>query len=194
MTIALFVACASTTLIAFGAEPTDAPTYTDPNDVDADFAIQGEYSGEIPTEFGPEMWGIQVVALGQGKFMATGYRGGLPGDGGAKREETRAHGERKADVVELLAKDVATLVVADGKMTVLSPDGDEEYGTLKRVHRKSPTLGAKPPAGALVLFDGNSLDHWDSNTSKTDDGLLTEGSTSTKKGHSYKAHVEFRLP
>ena len=194
MTIAFFVACASTTLIAFGAEPTDAPTYTDPNDVDADFAIQGEYRGEIPTEFGPEMWGIQVVALGQGKFMATGYRGGLPGDGGTKREETRAYGDRKRNVVELLAEDVATLVIADGKMKVFSPDGDEEYGTLKRVHRKSPTLGAKPPEGAIVLFDGNSLDYWDGNTSKTDDGLLTEGSTSTKKGRSYKAHVEFRLP
>ncbi len=194
ITMTLSVACAFATLVAVGAEHTNAPTYTDPNNVDDDFAIQGEYSGEIPTEIGPEMWGIQVVALGKGKFMATGYSGGLPGDGGAKREETRAYGERKGDVVELLAEDVARLVIADGKMTILSPDGEEEYGTLKRVQRESPTLGAKPPQGAIVLFDGNSLEHWDSNTSKTDDRLLTEGSTSKNKGQSYKAHVEFRLP
>ena len=72
--------------------------------------------------------------------------------------------------------------------------GRAQYGTMKPVYRKRPTLGAKPPEGAIVLFDGNSLDHWENNTSKTDDGLLTEGSTSTKKGQGYKAHVEFRLP
>ena len=105
MIMTLAVACAFATLVAVGAEHTNAPTYTDPNNVDDDFAIQGEYSGEIPTEIGPEMWGIQVVALGKGKFMATGYRGGLPGDGGAKREETRSYGGRKGDVVELLAEE-----------------------------------------------------------------------------------------
>ena len=39
-------------------------TFTDPKNADADFEFQGEYSGNIATI----KMGIQVIALGNGKF------------------------------------------------------------------------------------------------------------------------------
>ena len=66
------------------------------------------------------------------------------------------------------------------------------------------TLGAKPPGGAKVLFDGKSLDLWTARDGKpatwpVGDGLFTVGAKSgdilTKdKFGSYKLHVEFNIP
>ena len=72
-----------------------------------------------------------------------------------------------------------------------------EAAGLKRVERQSETLGAKPPEGAVVLFDGTaqSLDkHWGPNAMVDNDGFLTQGVTSTDKFGDFTAHLEFRLP
>ena len=55
---------------------------TDPAQAGADFGMQGEYAGWLffPGR-GYEYAGLQVVALGDGKFDAALYRGGLPGSG-----------------------------------------------------------------------------------------------------------------
>jgi hypothetical protein len=64
---------------------------------------------------------------------------------------------------------------------------------LTRVQRMSPTLGRKPPEGAIVLFDGTTADEFDGGK-LSEDKLLMQGCTSRKKLGSGELHVEFMLP
>ena len=167
------------------------PTYTDPDKADADFAYQGEYVGKVKTNDGDVSVGVQIIALGKGKFRAVGYRGGLPGDGWDKEQRHEVEGELK-DGVAVIVGDEAELRVKDGVATVLSKDG-AEMGKLDKINRASSTLGAKPPEGAIVLFDGKSADAFEGGK-MTEDGLLQQGCTSKQKFGSCKVHIEFRLP
>ena len=71
-------------MVALLATACAAPSKTDaadPSKVDADYAVQGEYSGTVKSEDGEKKLGCQVIAMGDGNFMARGFVGGLPGDG-----------------------------------------------------------------------------------------------------------------
>jgi len=173
------------------ADAAKGPAYTDPEKAGPDFEIQGEYVGEIETKDGKDRFGMQVIALGKGKFRAVGYRGGLPGAGGGQREEKYATGEMKDGVAILQVDDKATITIDGGKAEITAKG--ESRGTMEKVERKSPTLGAKPPKGAVVLFDGTSTDHFPG-AKATADGLLMQGATSKDKFQSFQAHLEFKLP
>jgi hypothetical protein len=77
---------------------------------------------------------------------------------------------------------------------------------LRHVNHFSPTLGARPPQGAIVLFDGTSLAAWRSAEKPAADAGWTlrdgimevkpgAGSIVTRKGLTdYNMHIEFRTP
>ena len=179
------------TLGAYLAAQNQDKVYTDPAKVDEDYALQGEYSGEVMTADGDLKVGAQVIALGDGKFRMVGYHGGLPGDGWEGGEKREADGQRKGDRA-VFEFDENTVVIENKKITVTDSSGSRR-GELEKVDRKSPTLGSKPPEGAVVLFEGKDADAWQKGR-MTDDGLLMQGVTSKQRFGSHTLHIEFRLP
>ena len=170
-----------------------APAYGKQETTDEDFAFQGEYVGELSGADDVGKLGVQVIALGKGKFKAVGYHGGLPGEGWNGEEPMRPEsmGERSGDTMTL-SDQFGTATVKNGVMTVVSPDGNP-LGTLKKIARESRTLNKVPGEGAIVLFDGKSADQWE-NGKLSDDGLLLPGTTSKQKFGSHQLHIEFRIP
>jgi len=166
------------------------PKYTDPAKADADFAFQGEYRGEIDIEGIKIKIGVQVIALGEGKFSSVSYVGGLPGDGWDGKEKRAMSGELKDGVV-VFDDDHAHGEIKGGKMHVTAKQGNAS-GILDKVMRKSPTAGKKAPDGATILFDGSSADNFQGG--KIEDGLLQAGCTTKQKFGSHKLHIEFRIP
>ena len=63
--------------------------------------VQGEYVGEVITQRAMPPIGVQVVALGKGKFKAVGYPGGLPGDGWDRSPRRSSNGELKDGVTDV---------------------------------------------------------------------------------------------
>lgn len=156
-----------------------------------DFAVQGEYSGELKGPDGKVKVGVQVIARGNGKFHAELLMGGLPGDGWTKEKKESFDGETKDGVTELKGK-TGSLKIKDGVLTAANEKG-EAAGELKRVARQSPTLGAKAPAGALVIFDGTNLDQFQKGAKMTEDKLLEQGANTLKPLQNFSLHLEFKL-
>ena len=155
---------------------------------DADFAFQGEYAGLIERPYGGNpVVGLQVVALGGGKFDGVAYRGGLPGAGWNRRIKTKLGGQVVNGSLILLGKD-CNFLVAGGTATSL-----DAAGRLAKVERVSPTMGLAPPPGAIVLFGGSSTDRL-AGAKVTDDGLLQAGVLTKDPVAAFRLHLEFRTP
>jgi hypothetical protein len=177
---------------------------TDVKQVDRDYWFQGEYLGSARNACGKcEACGLQVVALGKSEFQAVLYRGGLPGGGwwaGMTKHEFK--GQRDGETLRLIGDDATQRIEIQKSKAIVqtvhqppSPASEQvvALGELIRVERHSQTLGAAPPVGATVLFDGSNTDHW-KNGRKTDDGLLMIGTETKTAFKDFYLHIEFQLP
>ena len=154
--------------LPFGAAAADPKSeikiWTDPEKAAAErpeFMIQGEYQGGGVEEG----VGVQVADINDGKFLVSTYKAGLPGAGWDGKT---------------LESEVLTKEEVEARLTGVN-----------RVERKSPTLGAKPPKGAAVVFSGEATDQIEG---KIEGGVLWAGGKTAVKTGSFTAHIEFRLP
>ncbi len=194
---AILVSCTIVLCLAVSCTPglaadDNLKTYVDPENAGPDYAIQGEYLGTIDAPEAAGRWGAQVIALGGGKFRLVGYDGGLPGDGWQRGGKIETAEGKTVGGTTRFEGDQFEAEIKDGKLLV-SPFGGDLAGTLKKVVRKSPTLGAKPPAGALVLFDGSNADHFTPGH-MTKDKLLRSACETKEKFGDHSLHLEFRTP
>jgi len=152
---------------------------------DPNFSLQGEYIGKVEKGY---VLAAQVIAEGNERFTVKFLKGGLPGAGW--------DGNDLMEVRAVLTDDAAEwrLDTWQGKIRRDQLAGQNPDGTfvLYKVGRRSPTLGAKSPAGAVVLFDGSDAGNWRNGT--LDAGFLVGGCKTWKTFKDFTLHIEFREP
>ncbi|MCA9147708.1 MAG: DUF1080 domain-containing protein [Planctomycetales bacterium] len=167
------------------------PAVTNLADVDGDFAVMGEYSGQL-LEVGSAATypaALQVVALGNGEFRAALLRGGLPGNGWDRSDRVELKGQREGDVVKLTGD--AVELELQGNSAKLSSAG-QSLGVLGKVVRRSAHEGLLPPPNSIVLFDGRDTQAF--KNAKMKDGLLQIGTELLPLFRNFQLHVEFMTP
>lgn len=167
-----------------------------PDLIGVELKMQGEYVGKD----GEKRLGAQVVARGNKSFHALVLEGGLPGDGwdGGKYGLLES-GPMSAGRVEFISpSEEGTSAVLDDNGLSLNRGGKKII--LKRIERKSETLGQQPPAGAVVLF-GGTKPNMDAFEQRKDiegmteptmfEGSMMAGAVTKRKFRDYTMHVEF---
>lgn len=168
--------------------------FTDPAKTDADFDFVGEYSGSIEAGMGGSMpYALQVIALGGGKFQAQALMGGLPAEGWNRFAKIAMTGDNKSGWLVLEGKPYSISVDRTGMATVRYVRGTWVVGQLRKVNRKSPSLGRQAPPNAVVLFDGSNTSHF-KNAKVSPEGYLMAGTELLKPYYDFTLHLEFRTP
>lgn len=183
---AALVSCAVSLPGADSAPPAKPkpPTFLTVETAGPDYLDQGEYTND---------WGgAQIIALGEDRFRAVISKAGLPGAGWDGEPRTEIEGKRDGDAVVFKNEKTGWTHSVSKDVFTTKTDAGESY-TMHKVHRTSPTLGAKPPAGAVVLFDGKNTDEWVGGH-VDERGLLAAGASTKRTFQGFHLHAEFFLP
>ncbi len=168
---------------------------------------QGEYVGEAAgigldparASAEPMSYGAQLIALCEKdgtnpRLRMLLYRGGLPGAGWRRGDPSASAEAPWAGGVAAFRGEGFTARLEGGALTLAGSAADgAEPARLAKVTRQSPTLGATPPAGATVLFDGSSADGFEGGR-LLEGGLLGVGCDSKQAFGDHRIHLEFRTP
>lgn len=186
----------------------------------AAFALSGE--GSVPDDpymgnwegqwmddsFASGSLSAQIIAEGKGNYRAV-----VSADIG-EVEPIRGKARGKKDGEKVVFKGTIdagadyggvleiTGSISEGKFTGRYAGENRGRLEMKKVQKASPTLGAKPPEGAIVLFDGKDYSRWDGDKKKPNpwkrvgDAMeARRGSIRTKQQfRDFKLHLEFRTP
>lgn len=183
--------CLGFVSLASAQKPNPRTAFLSAEEAGPDFAVQGEYTGVVLLDGASRNVGLQVVARGNGQFIGVLYRGGLPGAGWNRADKIQFTGAATGEMTEL--KDEANrlnLSIIDGSVSV--NESGLNTGQLSKVTRTSPTIGARAPANARIIFDGTNTDEF--KNGRIEKGLLMEGADFKNAFKNFKLHLEFRLP
>lgn len=175
----------STSLLA--ADDPKKTAATDLSGVDEDFAYQGEFLGRVSRD---EHLGLQVVALGGGKFQAQLLTGGLPGAGWNRKDKVALQGERKGSSLELTTDQVHITITPQEAIVDRT---NHSAVRLEKIHRISATQDLPPPRGAQVLFDIGQAPGFDK-AKISPSGLLEVGPITKQAYRDFRLHLEFKTP
>lgn len=167
------------------------PAYTAPPKDNLSFELMGEFVGEIADGEQTRVLGLQIRTIGKDQFDALAFFGGLPGEKNHEPKPVQMIGKRSGDFV-ILSGGPWAVILETYEGRILDREGNK-IGQLKRVRRRSSTLFAPPPEGALVLFDGSNVDQFN-NGKMSEQGWLMEGADIKPMFQDFNLHVEFRLP
>jgi hypothetical protein len=175
-----------------------------PRQAGLEWAIQGDYVGDM-FDAASELkkHAVQVIAVGDKKFKAKLYVGGLPGAGWDNNKPEEFDGELDGEFgIFKRAKGMAT--VKNAAMTIETADA-VPLGTLVKEDRVSKTVDMKPPQGASILLDSTdpllteeTLQNWvsvkEGEEPTQDDVAICPGVNSKEKFQDCIMHIEFMLP
>jgi hypothetical protein len=197
-----------------GSQPIDAVVEAKKTMERAD-AFMGDWQGgwELDNEADSGSLVAQVIALGKGQYRAV-----LSYEFDTRREPVAVlDGRRDGVAVNFAGRTVLSDSGTELEIQAAIKDGEfsgsfkgDQFGSfgMSKVVRLSPTLGAKHPDGAIVLFNGKDFKKWKHpNKKEGEDKVKWElvdgamrvkprtGSIITRKQFTdVKLHIEFRTP
>jgi hypothetical protein len=173
-------------------------------------AVMGNWEGRWYGDDGSEgPLAAQVIAEGKGNFqavisVAVEGTGPFPGEMRGEDRGSTVEFKGKVDIgYEFGGVYQLSGSISEGRFAGRF-SGSQNQGRfeLKKVEKSSPTLGAKPPEGAVILFDGKELSKWVKGENDPNPWLSVGDAMEVRNGSihtveefgSFKLHLEFRTP